>query len=280
MRETKDSMIAGEKCSTCGENLNGEWKYCPKCGKPVPPAPLEQQIADKLKAAHESEADILVKEAKQLYFERKYWQATEKCRSAAKMDNGEAYFMLGLFTARGYSCGCPDDAMTWYKKGREKKNAAAINAIGVMHYKGDSVPKDIEMAISCFREATDLGDLFAPYNLARCYEQGIGVSQNEDKARELLYLAIERDNNYAIRYFQAKLMNDYSELEEKEINFGEWVYSEEYWGYRECRSDPHLTIYMPIYTEDYYKENEDFIKQHNDSYRRQYLFKLPELRIM
>ena len=232
------------------------------------------------KAAYESEADILVKEAKQLYFEREYWQATEKCRIAAKMDNGEAYFMLGLLTARGYSCGCPDDAMTWYKKGREKKNAAAINAIGVMHYKGDSVPKDIEAAISCFREATNLGDLFAPYNLARCYEQGIGVSQNEDKARELLYLAIERDNDYAIRYFQAKLMNDYSELEEKEINFGEWVYSEEYWGYRECRSDPYRTIYMPIYAENYYKENADFIKQHNESYRRQYLFKLPELRIM
>ena len=149
MGETKNSMISGEKCSTCGEIFNGEWQYCPKCGKRVPPAPLEQQTADKPKVA-----------------------------------------------------------------------------------------------------------------------------------RELLYLAVERDNDYAIRYFQAKLMNDYSELEEKEINFGEWVYSEEYWGYRECRSDPHLTIYMPIYTEDYYKENEDFIKQHNESYRRQYLFKLPELRIM
>ncbi len=273
-------MIAGRKCPVCGENLNGEWQYCPKCGKQVSSASLEQQIADKPTLAHESEADILVKEAKQLYFERKYWQATEKCRLAAKMDHGEAYFMLGLLTARGHLRQKSEDAITWYKKGREKQNAAAINAIGVMHYKGDGVPKDIEEAISCFREATNLGDLFAPYNLARCYEQGIGVSQDEDKARELLYLAIERKNKYAIRYFQAKLMNDYRELEEKEIIFGEWVYSEEYWGYRECRRDPYCTVYMPIYTESYYKENADVIKKHNESYRRQYLFKLPELRIM
>jgi TPR repeat protein len=282
MRETKDTMIAGRKCPTCEENLKGEWQYCPKCGKRVPPAPLEQQIADKPKPAHESEADILVKEVKQLYFQGLYGAAVRKCRLAADMDHGEAYFMMGHLVARRYGDRRDKHAMTWYKKGREKKNAAAINAIGVMHYKGDGVPKDIEEAISCFREATDLGDLYAPYNLARCYEQGIGVSQDEDKARELLYLAIGRGNEYAVDYFQAKLMNRDIEPEEEEI-FDGYVLSKEYYGYLEqTRYSKNATIktLWPIYSKDFYKKNKDLIKKCKEDYRRECLFKLPELIIM
>ena len=283
MRETKDSMIAGRKCPACEEELKGEWQYCPKCGNRVPPAPLEQQTADKPpKLAHESEADILVKEAKRLYFERKYWQAIEKCRLAAAMDDGEAYFMLGLLVARGHSRWRPEDAIDWYRKGREKKNAAAVNAIGVMHYKGDGVPKDIEEAISCFREATDLGDLCAPYNLARCYEQGIGVSRDEDRAEKLLYLAIERGNKWAVDYFGRKLMDGDIDPEEEEV-FNGYFWSKEYYGYLEKNiysKNAKIKLLWPAYSEDFYKKNADRIKKYKEDYRRECLFKLPELIIM
>ena len=282
MRETKDSMIAGRKCPACEEDLKGEWQYCPKCGNRVPPAPLEQQTADKPEPAHESEADVLVKEVKQLYFQGLCGAAVRKCRLAADMDHGEAYFMMGHLVARRYGDKRDKDAMTWYKKGREKKNAASINAIGVMHYKGDGVPKDIEEAISCFREATDLGDLCAPYNLARCYEQGIGVSRDEDKAEKLLYLAIERGNKWAVDYFGRTLLDGDIDPEEEEV-FNGYFWSKEHYGYLEktiYSKNATIKLLWPAYSEDFYKKNADFIKKHKEDYRRKCLFKLPELIIM
>ena len=279
MGETKDSMIVGRKCPACEEDLKGEWQYCPKCGRYIFHASLEKQ-----EVKHESQADVLVKEAKQLYFKRKYNEAWEKCQLAAGMDHGEAYFMLGLLVARGHSRWRPEDAMDWYKKGREKKSAAAINAIGVIHYKGYGVLKDIEEAISCFRQATDLGDMFAPYNLARCYEQGIGVSQDREKAHESFLLAIARGNDYAGDYFERKLMNrDIEPEEEEEEVFAGYFWSKEHLGYLEKTTyfkNATLKVLWPIYSADFYKENADLIKKHKETYRRECLFKLPELIIM
>jgi TPR repeat protein len=274
-------MITGRNCPTCNEILKGEWQYCPKCGKRVPSASLEQQ---NVTPVYESKADILVKEAKQLYFKRKYLEAMEKCQFAADMDNGEACFMMGLLIARGHRRNKTDKgAMPWYMKGREKNNAAAINAIGVIHYKGYGVLKDIEEAISCFRQATDLGDMFAPYNLARCYEQGIGVSQDREKAQEFFLLAIDRGNNYAGDYFETKFFDtDTNESEpEDEDDLCGYVFSKEHWGYLEktikIDGRHQATILLPLYRADYYKKNAEFIKEMEESYRRECMYKLPEL---
>ena len=263
-------------CPNCSLSIEDGWQYCPKCGKYIPPAKEKEQV-------QESEADILVKEAKQLYFKRAYGKAWEKCQRAADMDNGEAYFMLGLLTARrhnGYRN--VKNAVTWYMKGCEKNNAAAINAIGVLHYKGEHVSKDIEKAISCFMKATDLGDMFAPYNLARCYMEGIGVPQDRAKAEKLLWIAIERDNKYAGDYYETEFFHKNTEeiTPKEKDNSDDYVFSEEHFGYIE-RTYHHenatVTVLQPIFSADFYKKNAEFIKKHEEDYRRKCMYKLPEL---
>ena len=127
-----------------------------------------------------------------------------------------------------------------------------------------------------------MGDLYAPYNLARCYEQGIGVSQDEGKAQKLLYLAIERGNKYAVHYLGRKLMNWDIEPEEKEV-FNGYFWSKEYYGYLEKTTYSKTAMVRtlwPVYSEDFYKKNADRIKKYKEDYRRECLFKLPELIIM
>ena len=158
--------------------------------------------------------------------------------------------MLGFLSARSHhGWRNVNSAVTWYKKAAEINNAAAINALGVMYFKGDKLPLDLETAISHFERATKLGDMFAPYNLARCYEQGIGVEQNEKLAIDMFLVSIDRYNEYAGDYFETKFFQKHSakkEVPETEDTFGGYVFAEEM----------------------------------NESYRRECMYKLPELIIM
>ena len=266
------------KCPDCGKECSSLAITCVNCGFPL------NTIRRRLK----TESDVLVDEAKLLYFHRKYIKAWDKCQLAVEMKNPEAYFMTGFLLARNHH-GWKNvkDAITWYTKAAEKNNAAAINAIGVMHFKGNQLPQDTENAISHFKRASDLGDIFAPYNLARCYEHGIGVTQDRNKAIKMFYLSIDRGNKYAGEYFETKFFcNNATKTtteDETDCDLCGYVFSEEHWGYLEKTTrigKNTSTILLPIYSSDYYKKNEKFIREYEENYRRKQMFKLPELIIM
>ncbi|MBQ9979830.1 MAG: sel1 repeat family protein [Oscillospiraceae bacterium] len=141
------------------------------------------------------------------------------------------------------------------------------------------IPENIEEAIKYFKKATDLGDMFAPYNLARCYQDGIGIPQDDKKATEMFLCAIRRGNDYAGDFFESLPLK-------KQTSQRTWIWMDGNFPKRNgdiSKNTYHgkntSTIYWPLYSEKWYKENAEFIKKHKEIYRRNLMYKLPELTI-
>ena len=64
--------------------------------------------------------------------------------------------------------------------------------LGVMHAKGQGVPKDGEEAVKWYRLAADQGHAQAQYNLGGMYFKGEGVAENGKEAVKWFRLAAEQ----------------------------------------------------------------------------------------
>ena len=81
-------------------------------------------------------------------------------------------------------------AIDLYKKVYELGSGEAANKIGLI-YVYDENQNNSEEAVKWYRKGFEKGDSWSGYNLADCYSNGIGVSQDELKALELYKKAYE-----------------------------------------------------------------------------------------
>ena len=90
----------------------------------------------------------------------------------------------------------------------EAGDAAAQNYIGIHHYLGLGVKRNLRQAMQWFEQSARAGEINAQYNLGLMYENGHHVQQDYVKAYTWYYIAAERGSGNAARRIRA-LNNEY-----------------------------------------------------------------------
>lgn len=85
----------------------------------------------------------------------------------------------------------PEQAVTRYRKGAEKRDAQSMNNLGSCYQSGDGVAKDIGQAVYWYRKSAELGYSMAMNNLGVCYLKGIGIEKDTVQAMALFTKAAE-----------------------------------------------------------------------------------------
>jgi TPR repeat protein len=92
-------------------------------------------------------------------------------------------FNLGSMYARGRGVAQSDaEALTWYTRAAEKKNAPAMNNLGEMYANGRGVAADEAKAVEWYTRAADAGSAEAMCNLALAYAQAKGIARDLPEA--------------------------------------------------------------------------------------------------
>lgn len=78
------------------------------------------------------------------------------------------------------------------KKTRESsENVSALNDLGCLSVSGLGMPRNLRMGVAYFMEASMKNNLFGMLNMAKIYQEGLGIDKNLEKARELYNKAYE-----------------------------------------------------------------------------------------
>ena len=111
----------------------------------------------------------------------------EKVRAAAKRGQAEAQYELGkrLLTGRDTERNL-DEGYAWCRDAAGRGLVKALNTVGYCHAMGWGTVKSGRRAFDAFLKAALLGDAIAAYNLAFCFEQGIGTKADRGLA-DMLY---------------------------------------------------------------------------------------------
>ena len=87
------------------------------------------------------------------------------------------------------------EAVSLLERSSDVGNIRAKALLGSIYLAGlGKISADAERAVGYLEDAAEKGDASAQYNLATCYENGIGVKEDLDKAVELLKLSAEAGN--------------------------------------------------------------------------------------
>jgi uncharacterized protein len=100
-------------------------------------------------------------------------------RAKAEAGDPIAQFQLG----RAYETGKGirqdnSQAVLWYRKAADQRNAAAENSLGSMYRLGQGVGKDKEEAVRWYQKSAKLGSPEAMFNLGTSYYNGDGVPED------------------------------------------------------------------------------------------------------
>lgn len=133
-------------------------------------------------SANQDVAGILEK-AEQLVKQGQAAKALPLYLQLAAQGNADAQFHVGLIHAKGQ--GIPKDdkqAVDWFRKAAEQGHREAQTKLGYMYATGKGVAQSYISAIDWCYKAAKQGDVTAQYNLGLMYEQGQGVAQDNSLA--------------------------------------------------------------------------------------------------
>ena len=82
-------------------------------------------------------------------------------------------------------------AVRWFKKATEQKDARAQLSLGDCYYGGKGVEKDMAKAVCWYELAAKQGVLEAVFRMGRCYDLGEGVAQSKSEAFKYYQQAAE-----------------------------------------------------------------------------------------
>ncbi len=127
---------------------------------------------------------VLAKEPHVLEYERKNPVVFEMLRLAEAGDVDRQYVLGFIYTTLKDESG-----PRWYRrayegyvKRAEKGDPEAMYKVGVMHFDGTGVSKDLRKAAEWYQKAADRDHQEAQQQLAGMYQFGDGVEADEDKA--------------------------------------------------------------------------------------------------
>ena len=115
---------------------------------------------------------------------------------AAEQGQADATYYIGNIyhhpTGLGLVEPSDEKAITYYQKAAELGSAKAMCELGWRYRQGTvALEKDPAKAIELFQKAAELGEPEASYWLARCYQFGIGVEKDLEKALKFAFDAYE-----------------------------------------------------------------------------------------
>ena len=107
---------------------------------------------------------------------------------------GDTQAMFTLGQRYEFGSGVPrdcDKALMWYRRAAEEGDARAMNAIGLWNIEGNCVEKDEPAGIDLLKQAADLGEPAAMFNLARRYAiRSDAAPKNREESAEYFSKAI------------------------------------------------------------------------------------------
>lgn len=109
------------------------------------------------------------------------------------------------------------EAVTWFEKGAAANYAPAMVNLADIYMGGREVPLDIDKAVGLYRTAVALGELRANVALGVIYANGNGVTQDRDKARELLQPAADAGNGPALFHLALLDLDDTGSVRDEVI---------------------------------------------------------------
>ena len=115
---------------------------------------------------------------------RDYKKAFKWYAKAAENGDVNAQFRLGLSYDRGLykTTKSRSQAEKWYKKAAEQDNIWAIIYLGALYAKHE----DYDKAVQQWEKAVKKKNIVGEYCLMRCYELGLGVPKDINKAKQYL----------------------------------------------------------------------------------------------
>ena len=173
-----------------------------------------------------NEAESYMKKARKYFKQKKYYQAYDYAKKAAKLGNKDGYFGIGMAFEKGYGVeekdkkeaiywykkaaknghirgqlklaqlirfDNPDEAVFWLEKAADSGNATAMNNIGYMWAKGHlSTFGNNSEAFKWYMKAAELGDKSGQYNVCLSLYYGKGVAKNKQTAQKWCQRAVDQ----------------------------------------------------------------------------------------
>lgn len=116
-------------------------------------------------------------------------------------DYADAYYEMGILYFNGL-CGHEvnkEKAIECWQIGYKKKDVCSMVVLGYGYLNGDCVEQNIDLAVSLFEEASDLGSLTATRELGVMYFRGDKVEANYNKAHNY-FSSISNDDEDSLAY--------------------------------------------------------------------------------
>ena len=121
-----------------------------------------------------------------------YDKAIVWARKAAQINQSLAELVLGRIYDEGLGVEVDHvEGLKWFEKAANNGNADAQNMVGNIYSDADYVKPDLPKAFKYYQMAAAQGHLWGMYNLACCYQGGIGVDVNPFSAEEWLQKAAD-----------------------------------------------------------------------------------------
>lgn len=129
------------------------------------------------------------------YVEKNEDLAEKMFEEAAVRNNMAAEFLLVGLYMRQYKL---DKCIYWLRKLDEQDRAEAQCLLGLCYEKGLGVEENVERAVEYYKKSVEQEDGNGLYNLADCYMSGYGVPQDDKKVVELIEKAVKVGNEDAM----------------------------------------------------------------------------------
>lgn len=118
---------------------------------------------------------------------------------AAAMKDANGLYNLGTCYVQGYGCTKDMDlALDCFRNASELGHPGAINNLGGFYRDGIIVRKDATMAFRWFEKSAQFGNSYGQLNLGLAYQRGDGTEKNAEKAAELFKASAEQGNAEAM----------------------------------------------------------------------------------
>ncbi len=130
-------------------------------------------------------------------------RSIELLTSASALNNPRAMNLLGDL----YRKGVPgliqsnfDETVRLFSHAKDLGFLDAQGNLGVLYIYGQGVPKDEKKALELFRDGAEKGNALCMYFYAMCFDGGVGVAKNSEKARTWYVRAAQGGNRTAIEW--------------------------------------------------------------------------------
>lgn len=103
-------------------------------------------------------------------------------RKSAQQGFAPAQHLLGEACRFGDAEGGPEQALRWYLKAAEQREAVSQFQVALAYQRGSGVAQDAAVAVGWFEKAAEQGSGEAQLELAKAYAAGLGIEQDTAKA--------------------------------------------------------------------------------------------------